>query len=215
MQAMRCIGSLPDASQAQRFGDFLVAEGVRNQVEENNAGGWDIWVLDDDQLEEARTELTRFEAEPAAARYDGVDAEARRIRAAEDKRSQRLRRNFTDVRTQWARPGGLPVVTVVVLVLAVIVGVGTKLGMDDTPLLNWLLFSPYTQSGTLPEDGGDGGRSLITGGDTWFLGESMFGAIQRGQVWRVVTPALIHFGALHLVFNLFWLMRFGQMIETR
>ncbi|WP_136253024.1 rhomboid family intramembrane serine protease [Onishia niordana] len=34
-----------------------------------------------------------------------------------------------------------------------------------------------------------------------------------GQVWRVFSPALLHFGWMHLVFNLLWIWYFGRQIE--
>lgn len=40
-------------------------------------------------------------------------------------------------------------------------------------------------------------------------------ATQVWQLWRLVTHSLIHFSALHLVFNCLWWWYFAGMIETR
>ena len=38
---------------------------------------------------------------------------------------------------------------------------------------------------------------------------------QRGQVWRLVTPVLLHFSVLHLLFNLAWWWYLGGRLEHR
>lgn len=40
-------------------------------------------------------------------------------------------------------------------------------------------------------------------------------AVRSGEIWRLITPIFIHFGLIHLIFNLMWLREFSTFIEDR
>lgn len=39
--------------------------------------------------------------------------------------------------------------------------------------------------------------------------------IAEGQIWRLVSPIFVHHGLLHLLFNLYWFVQLGSLIEAR
>jgi GlpG protein len=196
---MRQIGSIDSDQDAERFSDYLLTQGIGNMVEEGGPGGaWAVWVENDDHLDRGRSELERFRANPADPRYEAA-GHAEKIRKQSEKSEQRRRKQFVDVRTRWSQPGQLArPVTVALAALCVLAAVGTKLNMaGPTPLKNMLMIAPV-------EERADG----------WVERDDL-AAIRHGQVWRLVTPVFLHFGPLHLLFNLFVLFDLASIIEQR
>lgn len=44
---------------------------------------------------------------------------------------------------------------------------------------------------------------------------TLFGKIRQGEYWRLFTPALLHGGFLHILFNMAWVWLLGRQIEER
>lgn len=45
--------------------------------------------------------------------------------------------------------------------------------------------------------------------------KTLFGKIRQGEVWRLISPVLLHGGWLHILFNMAWLFILGRQIEER
>ncbi len=87
--------------------------------------------------------------------------------------------------------------TTALILLCVAVAFRTDLGHRRDPFLLRLTLSTFG----IGPDGTPGWQGLE--------------AVRRGEVWRLVTPILIHFGFIHLLFNLWWLRDLGGLIESR
>ena len=190
---MRQIGQLPDEPQGRVFGDFLVARGIRNQIEREADGSVSVWIHDEDQLAAAQKWLEQFHADPKSAEFRKATAEAVRMRTAEEKDLAEYRQRIRTGRNIFPKFGGygVGVLTYALIVVCVIVAIYSKLGTEPAVLRRVFIVDPE----------GATGRSLS--------------AVFSGEVWRLFTPMFIHFGIIHLLFNMMWLYQLGCMIEGR
>ena len=92
-----------------------------------------------------------------------------------------------DITVQWRQAP----VTIAILVVSVMVfGLMGLLG--DAAVLDWLAFNKVEFNGRRFE--------LVSPG---------------AEYWRYVSPALIHFGLMHILFNGLWIWEFGSRLELR
>jgi GlpG protein len=190
---MRLIGYLPTESSARTFADYLYVQGIDNLIEDHKGDGWGVWVKDEDKVEPAVGLLSTFRANPTDSKYQAGAKGAAQLRADAEKSEAAYRKKVTD-RRHLFRPltaYGFGPLTFVLIVISVVVAIFSKVGYDIEPV-KWLFITDFDTmwDPTLPE-------------------------IRHGQVWRLITPIFIHFGPLHILFNMLWLRDLGSMIEGR
>lgn len=204
---MRKLTTLDVQARARTFGEVLEGERIEHRIESAGEGA-EIWILRDDQLDEARELLEAWTAEPTALRFQQAQATAAMRRKAKAEEVSRLRNGkaLWDRAQRPVRPGP---VTIGVLVLSAVL---TWLGIGSVEALGSALTSlpnPETAAWFYMDE-----PVVMQGPDGPYV--PFLYRIGQGEVWRLFTPAFIHSGGLfHLGFNGYWFYLLGQQIETR
>jgi GlpG protein len=190
---MRQIGSFPNEAQARFFTDYLLSRDIRSQLEPEPDRSWSIWIQDEDQINEAQAALKRFQANPTAEEFQKAPEEAARARQKEAEDLAAYRKRVRSRRSLFVKFGnyGIGILTFLLIVVCVYVAVFSKLGKDDEWLRAWHISDPENYGGGfLPE-------------------------VRAGEFWRLCTPIFIHYGPIHILFNMLWFYQLGSMIEAR
>lgn len=190
---MRLIGHLENQGLAERLSRVLISKGIRNQVEVEDGSSWALWIHSEEDLDRARQLLTTFRANPEDPSLLITGPAA--TNASRHKEAPRSDASAPE-RVRPAQPAsfGPPFVTVGFVILCIAVAYLTRLGEDGLVRLLQISEVPFRL-----------GRS-------W---ELFLPEVRRGEVWRLISPILLHFGWPHLLFNLWVLWDLGQVLEQR
>jgi len=212
---MRQIGKLSSENYANRFVDYMLTQGIHSKADANSQGEWLIWIHEENQVDQARTELEAFRSNPDDTRYRTAGEEAAGIRKMEQLREKERRKNVHEVKHRSVRTGaglsGAPVTKGIMIICIVIAAIGMfasnyslknpGLGDQIYDALSFLSYQDLQAYQISPEP-----NSLRT--------------IERGEVWRLITPAFLHarlgtMAILHVGFNMYMLFMLGPMLERR
>ncbi|WP_010582191.1 rhomboid family intramembrane serine protease [Schlesneria paludicola] len=185
---MRQIGSISDLNAVNRFADHLRGEGIACSIDEGT-GGYRIWVHHDDHVEAAKQEFLAYLNDPEHQRYrDASNRAMSRIRD-DVNRMRQAQAKTVNVSDGWRRSTNancpLTILLIVVSLLVVF-----KFGLN-------------------PDFGDINAAKLL------FSTDGKWTSINHGEVWRLITPIFLHFGPMHLIFNMIWTYQLGTQIEPK
>jgi GlpG protein len=198
--AMRTIGSLDSEAAAHRFADILYVEGIENQVDPEDDGTFSIWVMEEEKIARGAELLQRFRSDSSAAEFRDSPARARQLRARDARLADARRSTVADTaRIGYEREfRGFAYLPLALIVASIAVAIYSRFGNDHRALQPFFI-SNYIRD---PQRG------------IWQPG-SFLAEVRAGQVWRLVTPIFIHFGPIHLLFNVLMLRDLGTFVENR
>lgn len=192
---MRKLGHLDSEPSARLFSDALHSRGIVNELRAEGPRGYTLWVLEERHVEEARALFARFNADPADPAFEQAAREARGLRKAEP-RAEPSRHKVVDARTTFRRDNPRGPVTSGLIAISVVVALVAEL-RPEPALRSFLSIAAL---------------HFDANHVSWLPG---FADVRAGQLWRLVTPIFLHADFLHLLFNMWWLLDFGTVLEHR
>src|SRR5262245_1280530 len=187
---MRQLGTLPDGHDARTLADYLAGLSIETRLLQS-AGGWELWVCDEDKVARAREEYQAFLANPTDKRFRDGSKAARRAEDAREEEARGRPQRHLALEPQRQLTFGLIATSILITVL--------YHSPQERDLVYKYLF--ITKIDRI-------GESRIEWNPT--LPE-----LKRGELWRVITPIFIHFSEVHILFNMLWLFTLGSQLEVR
>ena len=189
---MREIGTIAREQEAGVLADYLLTFDITTKLE-RRSDGWAVWVHREDRVTEARAVLAEFAADPNAERFTTSGRAAREIREQKERDERAYLKQTKKLRDRWeGSMSGRAPLTFGLIIASVVVTAGMQ------------FFPSLTEHLYFSTDRIDPTGAIVDTGVT---------AIRQGEIWRLLTPIFLHFGIIHLFFNMMALRFLGERIE--
>lgn len=204
---MRELATLTNLQDARVLVDYLLTQQIPAVVREE-AGKPEVWVRNEDDLEKAKAIWTEFQGAPGDARYRAASKPAQELRKLKEKQDKEYAAKYVDAGDFWDNPDPrrLPV-TMAFIIVSIILSVYCELG-ENRERLNQLAFfdtnATFVPAGYKPTPEQVAAKRA-----------EQLAALERGEVWRLVTPIFLHLSLLHLVLDLSSLYFLSGIVERR
>lgn len=217
---MRLIGHVDHEDDALKISEFLKRKGIETSCEgsfDSLSGqmSFQIWAHDEDRLDEAKKELLKFKKDPKRSDYE-IPVLEEEVVMQEEVRKQ-------------SSPFTVFIIALCVFIYFLNFAEDIQERTSDkeviiTPVQKELFFDFPPQLETMKSlkqieqfPMWSGFYNLIVAKIKGQEPESgpLFIKIREGELWRFVSPAILHTNWLHILFNMLWAWILSRMVEIR
>ena len=219
---MRQLAVFESPEQARTLAAYLVAQRIIAHAEQENSS-YSVWVRDEDQMPAAKEALVHFRENPSDARYANAESAASDVRRQQEAEQANRQKNVVEMRGRWKSGPGIKrkcPLTIGLIVVSVLVALGANQVFSEkgppNALLDALRFiSMRTVLNQMHFDRMEGDEAAVDVAALMKSRINNFEDLSRGEIWRAVTPMFVHYGLMHLVFNMWWMYVLGGQIEDQ
>lgn len=184
---MRQIGIINNHDEAAIICNYLTTHDIECQLLEEGES-FSIWILDDELLSKAKKIYEEFISNPSDPRFSNIETKKRSLKSFMQKDfsfKNEIKSGGRALRrtTLDQRDNQL---TIILIIICAVVYFAMETGLMRG-FIEYFYFSKYRYP--------------------------LFFEIRNGQIWRFITPIFLHFGILHILFNMLWLYQLGSQIE--
>ena len=200
---MRIIGHLNKESAAQLFVDYLYVKGVDSEMEWDGGERWEIWVHEEEQFALAKQLLGEFAANPGAPKFADVGLQAKKMRREAAEKEDRYRKRVKSRAETVAALRRPKIGKLTMGLMMVCVGIFLLMMLNESmnaQIRHYLSIStPYFKKDDFEKT----------------KEKEKLPEVRQGQIWRLVTPILMHGSLIHIFFNLWCMKDLGSILEWR
>ena len=217
---MRKLHTFEQDLDANRFTAVLTVNQVEAQVLRSKDNQWDLWIIDEDCLSQARKLLGEYQSNPESPKIQMALAKAKKIQQQlKQEKAERIKKaKKLEVRTQFRDPHNMmaamqrkdTLTRKIILLCAIVFGASLVFQSQDSSQENFVRNALETRD-----------SSSKISGEANILA-IRFQQISKGQIWRLITPVFVHgtgenflFDFLHIFFNMYWMYWLGTRVEIQ
>ena len=182
---MRKLCQTEDRARAGHIADGLRVVGIEAEIR-GEASAPSVWVLNHDEMDRARA-WVEANAQGEVGAFAERAAKLRKAAARDE--ADHVQRQVSVAAGWQGAPGGMTPITMALIGGSVLIAAMGYLGLAGDDTMWSLTIDHYDVLVPLQR-------------------------IREGEVWRLLTPMFLHFGVLHLVFNMMWMWRLGPQVES-
>ncbi|NRA43606.1 MAG: rhomboid family intramembrane serine protease [Oligoflexales bacterium] len=188
---MRKLGDLDNHEDAKCFRWYLESQSIEAWHDEEDSLSVTVWLVQDSQKEQAMALLQEFKEDPKDPSFKtSSEQAAKKHHVKSVQEAKERKRALSANRDSFI--SNYPVTFCLIAACTVIFLNHHYIDKQHT-LFQYLCFSadPIAR----------------------LTGVRNFSEILSGQIWRLVTPALMHADWFHIIFNMLWFYQFARQIE--